>query len=43
MLALERKEKVGGLGYGALGLVILMFALWMMHFSLSSRLSQELV
>ena len=43
MLALERREKVGGLGFGALGTVVLVFAIWMMHYSLSSRLSEELV
>jgi hypothetical protein len=43
MLALERREKVGGLGFGALGSVVLVFAIWMMHYSLSSRLSEELV
>ena len=43
MLALERREKVGGLGFGALGTVVLVFAVWMMHYSLSSRLSEELV
>jgi hypothetical protein len=43
MLELERREKVGGLGFGALGSAVLVFAIWMMHYSLSSRLSEELV